>query len=371
MKFRLVDKSDSMNKSALRKSRPPAPTRIEAAPPHGNTTEADPGDAVASQAQSPEPPDASQEDDKQPGLLSKLWPRRSKDDLPVTETSGPAIATPPGRVQSEAQTSKPPVNDKITRFADTATVLRPDDQVGEAVEAEVPTRSGDSTEPEALTWDQPTGTRHKLKKGRPEVTEGDIGTPAGGAAIQESRGHAKRPPGKKHDVPSGAIAASTAPSGVATPLDEVALPDGSTAYVRPETSQPTEMKGPKEGKGAASDGGTALQGVMEMPQAAEASEGDSTQTEAREESAKPLPPRALSKFTRKKPPPPQGVSLPTAAGEEDIAEEDPSREAVKGGETGRTKKTGGTTANLTPEEQKLDGVRALARQSFRPSIGRT
>ncbi len=272
--------------------------------------------------------------EKLPGLLTRLLPSKSKDNLQGTTPGGiprPASATKTSR--ADRKDSRPPAGDaeivpptgKNARFTETAQAIEP---TGEATEEAIPATGGELEVPGLPDVERRAGAQGNLKKGRPAVIEGDMGTPSGGSVPAEVPASARRPGGKQQDIPGGGRPvdqATTAPSA-----DEQArAQQDNEAYVPQDAALDAASKTGKVSAG------------------------------------KPGGPTQESKGGRKQPPAPEPIFLPTPGGEENLADEDVWKDKGKNtGAPGKSKKKGppapGTV--LTPEEQALEDTISLARK---------
>ncbi len=330
---------------------------------------------------------ANETQEKEPGFLKKLRNSRSKETVRPTPSGG-AGETPtggggetptdqPDTPSARPETSErdvgegPPIvaesgkSGKATRFSSTAEVSQPP-----------PPSDGGST---SETADKPSGGTSKLRKGRPEVNESDIGGPSGREAEVQPRNGEERPePGQQdgrstvdaHNGVSkygkrGKGGLAPAETGPSLPvMEEIMLPDGTPAFIQPPPGRPTATPvaapGSKKGKSTPATASTAPRSVQRPESVQEpVSQG------LAEVPADVTRPGEVGRSSRlkKAPPPVQVIPVPGTTGDEAVTEVDPSQEELEEtGGAGKSKKKGGAgVAVLTPEEQKLEDVRSLAR----------
>jgi len=234
----------------------------------GQTTYANvPDQAVVHETNHPKPAGS----DGGGSLLSKFKPNKSQEKITTTtvpQSGGPPIVRP--------STPAGGANGKQTRFSDTAHALAPSDDA--TVVHNVPQESAGSTfvsKPGGVGGVAPgidvVDGHNKLRKGKPAVHQDGqsappgmsgsgtvIATPGGGPsgtpalAVVQSNTAPAGPPASLTKItpprpPSAAGAAitsvpSTDPKAPDT-LEEVILPDGRTAYIRPSPAIPGGKKG--------------------------------------------------------------------------------------------------------------------------------
>ena len=307
-----------------------------------------------------------------PGLLSKLMPTKSREKPKTNSTGDETIRSDPSEGPPVVtETAKPLSKSRATRFSDTTHVSRPLNELGQATEEDLPTGSGEieSSEPAGRAERGKTPSTSKLKKARPEITEGDIGTSTGDGVATNVPVDTSRPASKPPEGPGGfgkpASDSAFPDSGAAAfqTLDEVVLPDGSPAWVRRGPAKPLPTPSLKKGKGSAHEVAPSSQDPTNRPELS-AEPGAVFQT------GKPTPP-GPSKIAKRPPPPVQPIPLPEPAKEDAVVENIPAKDQAKetrGPEKSKKKGDSVAGAAMTPEEQALMDVRSLAR-SF--SFGRT
>lgn len=351
-------------------------------------------------------------------LLSKLKPQKSQEKISTVSQSpsGPPIVRP----------TTPPAGagGKQTRFSDTAHAAPP----GETVVSNVPNEEGPGgtvvTAPPAGSAHGPTvvdtSGPNKLKKGKPAVhQDGHAAVPGigpGTIVATPGGGPSGTPPpvvSQSTPAPAGApastkVTAATPPAGakvvpvatgtpapaanVVTPdtLEEVILPDGRTAYVRPTPAATTGKKGKSTDETTTktttkTTGGVPAESAMGQghcsvccPSAPRTTQGVPIESCAHQEGplGAPAPSSSKNKSKTSQPGAPAVPAHPAGPlnlpGDTAVTVEEDRANAPDGSNKLKKKVTAGPAIaagpSLSPEERAMEEARNLASKSPREKL---